>query len=159
VLLEVLDYLRELSAPVKVKVLEGRLVVVTTIGVSQEPSFEVGDQIDRLDMLGGHLGVDLVGEPDEFRDVAVDIFMVADISGPEILEEVGSVDVRVRRELLDQSGVRGKQVMWPACSNEMLPIGGTSVFDCRSSLKNCHLRSWRYRREMDIYASDTWHTT
>jgi hypothetical protein len=149
VLLEVLDYLRELSAPVKVKVLEGRLVVVTTIGVSQEPSLEVGDQIDRLDMLGGHLGVDLVGDPDELRGVAVDIFMVEDVSGPETCEEVGSVDIRVRRELLDQSGIRGKQVMWSACSNEMLPFGGTSIFDCRSSSENCHLWSWRRRREMD----------
>ena len=83
------------------KVLEGRLVVVTTIGVSQEPSLEVGDQIDRLDMFGGHLGVDLVGDPDELRGVAVDIFMVDDVSGPETCEEVGSVDIRVRRELLD----------------------------------------------------------
>jgi hypothetical protein len=59
------------------------------------------------------------------------------------------VNIRVRRELLDQSGVRGKQVMWSARSNEMLPFGGASVFDCRSSPENCQLRSWRHRWEMD----------
>ena len=101
VLLEVLDYLRELSAPVKVEVLEGRLVVVTTIGVSQEPSLEVGDQIDRLDMFGGHLGVDLVGDSDELCGVLVNIFMVENVSGPETCEEGGPVDIRVWRKLLN----------------------------------------------------------
>ena len=87
----------------KVKVLKGRLVVVTAIGVSQEPSLEIGDQIDRLDVFGGHLGVDLVGDSDELRGVVVYIFMVEDVSGPETCEEGGSVNIRVRRELLDHA--------------------------------------------------------
>ena len=93
VFLEVLDQLRELIATVEVEVLEGRLVVVTAVGVSQEPSLEVGDKIDRLDMFGGHLGVDLVGDSDELRGVAVDVFMVEDVPGPEACEEGGSVDI------------------------------------------------------------------
>jgi len=93
--------LRELIAAVEVKVLKGRLVVVTAIGVSQEPSLEVGDQIDRLDMFGGHLGVDLVGDSDELCGVVVNIFMVENVSGPETCEEGGPVDIRVWRKLLN----------------------------------------------------------
>ena len=37
----------------------------------------------------------LVGDSDELRGVAVDVFMVEDVSGPETCEEGGSVDIRV----------------------------------------------------------------
>lgn len=93
VLLEMQKKLGELVAAVEVEILKGCLVVIAAIGVRQEPSLEVGDQINCFDVFGAHLGVDLVGDLDQLCGVLVDIFMIENVSGPESGEKGGPVNV------------------------------------------------------------------
>lgn len=100
VFLEEPDNLVQLVATVEVECLEGGLVIVTAVGVGSEASLEVRDDIDGLDVLGAHLGVDVVGELYQLSGVVVDVLMVEDVPCPEVRQESRPVEVGVWRKFL-----------------------------------------------------------